>query len=124
MKKLTLLFLLTCTFAFAQIERVEPPFWWSGMNNTEVQVMFYGKNIAQYTPSVSNNIVINNVVRTENPNYLFVTIDTKNVPVSDVVFSFKNKNKTAFTHKYSLKQRRQGSAQRKSFDSSDLIYLL
>ena len=44
--------------------------------------MFYGKNIAQNEISVSNGIVINNIQRTENPNYVFVTIDTKNIPAS------------------------------------------
>lgn len=125
MKKLFLALLLTTTFAFAQIERAEPPFWYAGMHNPELQVMFYGKNIAQYQPAVSNNIVIKNVVKTENPNYVFVTIDTKNLPASDFVFSFKDaKGKTKYTQNYSLKQRRQGSAQRKSFDSSDLMYLI
>lgn len=123
MKK-TLLFLLLSISAFAQIDKVEPPFWYAGMHNPELQIMFYGKNIAQYEASVSNNVVIKNVIKTENPNYIFVTIDTKNLPASDFVFSFKNKNKVAFTKIYSLKNRRPNSAQRKSFDSSDMMYLI
>jgi glycosidase len=124
MKKLSLLLLFCVSSAFAQIDKVEPPFWWSGMNNPELQVMFYGKNIAQYTPSVSNNVMIKNVVKTENPNYVFVTIDTRNVPASELTFSFKNKDKVAFTQKYSLKQRRENSAQRESYNSSDMMYLI
>jgi glycosidase len=124
MKKIFYLLVFSCSFAFAQIDKVEPPFWWSGMQNTELQIMFYGKDIAQYQTSVSNNVVIKNVVKTENPNYVFVTIDTKNVPASDLIFSFKSKNKTVFTQKYSLKQRKANSAQRESYDSSDLIYLI
>jgi len=123
-KKLNLLALLLSVSAFAQIDKIEPPFWYAGMHNPELQIMFYGKNIAQYETSVSNNVVIKNVVKTENPNYIFVTIDTKNIPASDFVFSFKNKNKVAFTKKYSLKARRKNSAERKSFDSSDLMYLI
>ncbi len=123
MKKL-LLFLLISTAAFAQIERVEPPFWFSGMNLSSVQIMFYGKNIAQYEVTVSNKIVIENIKKTENPNYIFVTIDTKNTPISEITFSFKNKGKVAFTHKYELKQRRLNSKFRKGYDSSDVIYLL
>jgi len=123
MKKTILLLLLSIS-AFAQIDKVEPPFWYAGMHNPELQIMFYGKNIAQYEASVSNNVVIKNVVKTENPNYIFITIDTKNLPASDFVFSFKNKNKVAFTKNYSLKQRRANSAQRKSFDSSDMMYLI
>lgn len=123
-KKINLLVLLLSVSAFAQIDKIEPPFWYAGMHNPELQIMFYGKNIAQYEASVSNNVVIKNVVKTENPNYIFITIDTKNIPASDFVFSFKNKNKVAFTKKYTLKARRKNSAKRKSFDSSDLIYLI
>src|SRR5690606_16264422 len=119
--KTTLFFLLLTFNIFAQIQRTEPPHWYAHMNNPDLQIMFYGKNIAQHDVSVSNNIVIKNVVKTENPNYIFVTIDTKNVPPSELIFSFKSKNKTAFTKPYSLKQRREGSAQRTSFDASDLI---
>jgi glycosidase len=125
MKKLLTLLLLTTTFAFAQIDRMEPPFWYARMQNPELQVMFYGKNIAQYTPSVSGNIPVTGIVRTENPNYLFVTIDTKNLPVSEIVFTFKDaKGKAKFTRNYTLRERKANSAQRQSFDSSDLIYLI
>ncbi|WDO14159.1 glycoside hydrolase family 13 protein [Flavobacterium sp. WW92] len=123
-KNLSLLVLFLSVSAFAQIDKMEPPFWYAGMHNPELQIMFYGKNIAQYEASVSNNVVIKNVVKTKNPNYIFITIDTKNTPASDFVFSFKNKNKVAFTKKYTLKARRPNSAQRKSFDSSDMIYLI
>ena len=102
---------------------MEPPFWWSDMNYSDVQIMFYGKNIAQNEISVSNGIVIKGIQKTENPNYVFVTIDTKNIPTQDFVFTFKNKNKS-FTQQYSIKSRRENSRNRKSFDSSDLIYLI
>jgi glycosidase len=123
MKKLFLLLLISSTM-FAQIERIEPPFWYAGMHNPELQIMFYEKNISQYQVSVSNSIKITDIKKTENPNYLFVTINTKNVPATNCVFTFKNNNKVAFTHNYSLKQRRENSAQRKSFDASDMMYLI
>jgi neopullulanase len=123
MKKI-FLFLLVSTSVFAQIERVEPPFWWSDMKLANVQIMFYGKNIAQYDVSVSNSIAIENIQKTENPNYVFVTINTKNCPAQNISFSFKNKNKVAFTKEYSIKARRENSKYRKSFDSSDMIYLI
>ena len=109
---------------FAQIERIEPPFWYAGMNNPELQIMFYGKNIAQFQVSVSNSLTITNVKKTENPNYLFVTIDTKNVKATDCFFTFKSKTSSTFTQKYSLKKRRENSAQRQSYDSSDMMYLI
>jgi neopullulanase len=122
MKK-TILFLLISTISFAQIERVEPPNWWNDMNLSEVQIMFYGKNLAQNEVTVSNGIMITAVQKTENPNYIFVTIDTKNKPTQDLIFTFKN-GKKSFTHKFSILSRRDNSKFRKSFDSSDVIYLL
>ena len=123
MKKLLLLLLCSAT-AMAQLQKVEPPFWYAGMHNPSLQIMFYGKNINQYEVAVSNNVVITGVQKTENPNYVFVTIDTKNVPASELTFSFRNKNKVAFTKKYEIRNRRNDSALRKGFDSSDLIYLI
>ena len=123
MKKFIFFFLISIS-AFAQIDRVEPPFWYAGMNLSSVQIMFYGKNIAQYDVAVSNNVVVENIKKTENPNYIFVTIDTKNIAASELTFSFKNKNKIAFTKNYSIKTRRENSALRKSYDSSDMIYLI
>jgi len=125
MKRLfSILLLFAAGVSFAQIQRAEPPFWWSGMHNPELQIMFYGKGISKYTPTVSNNVVITGVTKTENPNYVFVTIDTKNIAATDLTFSFKDKNKTAFTHKYSLKQRNANSAQRESYSSADMMYLI
>lgn len=122
MKKIFFLLLVT-SLSFAQVDRIEPPFWWSDMNLSDVQIMFYGKNIAENQVSVSNGIVIKGIQKTENPNYIFVTIDTKNISAQDFVFTFKNKNKS-FTQNYSLKSRKENSRNRKSFDSSDLIYLI
>ena len=69
MKKLILLFLITISVSVsAQIDKVEPPFWYENMTNNQVQIMFYGKNIAQNTVTVSNGVVITQVQKTENPN--------------------------------------------------------
>ena len=103
---------------------MDPPFWWADMNLSSVQIMFYGKNIAQNEISASNGIIIENVKKTENPNYVFVTIDTKNSIAQDFVFSFSKNKKIAFTQKYSLKARRDNSKFRKSYDASDVIYLI
>lgn len=124
MKKHILALLILFNFVSnAQIDRVEPPFWWSDMNLSEVQIMFYGKNIAQNEVAVSSGLVIKTIQKTENPNYLFVTVDTKNVAAQDFVFTFKN-GKKSFTQNYALKSRRENSKFRKSYDASDVIYLI
>jgi glycosidase len=107
----------------AQVEKMEPPFWYVGMHNTDLQIMFYGKNIAQNSVEVSNDIAIKNVQKTENANYLFVTIDTENLQAQELTFTFKNNNKT-FSQQYNLKNRKKNSALRKGYDASDVIYLI
>jgi len=108
---------------FSQVDRIEPPFWWSDMHHSDVQIMFYGKNIAQHDVVASNGIIIKNIQKTENPNYLFITIENKDITAKDFIFTFKNKENT-FTQNYSLRSRKENSRFRKSFDSSDLIYLI
>jgi glycosidase len=116
-------FLLSTSSLWAQVARVEPPFWWSGMQHSSVEIMFYGKNIAENDVAVSNGIIIEKITKTENPNYLFVTIDTRNSKSQNLVFTFKTKNKS-FTQNYSLKERMPDSRLRKSFDASDVMYLI
>jgi glycosidase len=106
------------------IDRIEPPFWYAGMHHAELQILFYGKNIAHYWVTVSNGIPLIVVKKTTNPNYLFVTINTKNIPAMDFFFIFNKKGTLAFTQKYELRQRKENSAARKGFDASDMIYLL
>lgn len=125
MKKLQILILLLIfNFSYAQVDKIEPEFWWSGMKNTELQLLVYGKNISDLVPEFSSNIPIKEVKKVENPNYLFVTIDTKSVPPGKVQLNFKKGKKIVQKFDYEFKQRNPNSAQRKGFDSSDVFYLI
>lgn len=122
--RITFLIALILNISFAQVQKIEPEFWWSGMKNTELQLLVYGKNIADLQPEFSPNILIKEVLKVENPNYLFITIDTKNVQPGKVQLNFKKGKKSIQKFDYEFKQRNPNSAQRKGFDSSDVIYLL
>ncbi len=124
MKKLFTTFSIVITaFWSAQIQKVEPEFWWSGMKDSSLQLLFYGKNISDYNPEFSDGIEVKEVIKVENPNYLFVTLDTRNLPPETLKINFRKNGKTVQKLKYELKQRRNGSAERKGFNSSDVIYL-
>ena len=107
----------------SQINRVEPPFWWSGMLRPSLEILFYGENIAAYQPS-SSDIKILQVDRTSNPNYLFVTVNMESQAPGFVTFEFSGNNIKRFTQTYEFRQRIQNSSERKGFDSSDVIYLI
>lgn len=110
------------TVSNAQIQKIEPPFWWADMHNPELQIMLYGKNIAHH--SVESELPVINVIKTENPNYIFLTVDTKNKKEGAYKISLVQQNRKTKTFNYELKKRSEGSAFRKGFDSSDVIYLL
>ncbi len=126
MKKLKFLFLLLFVFprlAGQEIQRIEPPFWWSGMHDSQLQIMLYGKNINNYEVDVTK-VKLLHVRKTENPNYIFILADTKNIPAGKFEILLKKKNKIKKRIPYYLKERKNHSALRKGFDSSDVIYLL
>ncbi|WP_291072614.1 glycoside hydrolase family 13 protein [Empedobacter sp. UBA5987] len=124
MKKILLLSSFLSTFAFAQIQKVEPMFWWKGMKNPEVQILVYGKDISKYNIELSDNVKIQNLQKTENPNYVFVTINTNEVNKSSFKINIKNKNKIVDSYTYELKNRQPNSANRTSFTSKDMVYLI
>lgn len=125
MKKLFFLLVFFGSLAAtAQIDRVEPPFWWSNLDLSEIQLMFYGKNIADYDISAPEEMIISNVRKTENPNYVFVTVQTEGLPPGKYDIRFSKKGKKGFTHSYELQPREEGSALREGFNSSDVIYLI
>jgi glycosidase len=125
MKKLFFIGLLLFNISFlAQtLEKIEPPFWWTDMKNPALQIMCYGKDLAQYEVSVSSGIILN-IRKTENPNYLFIELDTQNMSVGTFQIYFSKKGKKVFTQDYELKARRENSQFRQGFDSRDAIYLI
>lgn len=125
MKKiLAFLSIITSYFTLAQVTKIEPAFWWSGMKNPELQLLVYGKNINDLKPEFAGGIEIKEIKKVDNPNYLFVTINTQNINPGTFKLNFKKGNKTVKTFDYEFKTRKENSASRKSFDASDVIYLL
>lgn len=124
---LLLLFLLSFQgTALAQqvFDRVEPPFWWAGMKQDKIQLLLHGTDIARLVPDTSTSI-ITGVERTENPNYLFLDLQLKDLTAGTYSLPFKDpKTGQSVELSYELKNRRSGSAERKGFDASDVIYLI
>jgi len=131
MKKLTtiILCLLLPAFLISQdnnLLRVEPPFWWTGMVDSNLQVLVYGNEISSSLVNFDYpGVELVNVRRVENPNYLFLDIiisDEAQPGIFDIQFTIGNKVIPPF--KYELKERSPLSAARKGFDNSDVVYLL
>ncbi|MFA8433193.1 MAG: glycoside hydrolase family 13 protein [Marinifilaceae bacterium] len=126
---LVALFLLTTTFSAlagsVKLDRVEPMFWWAGMNNPELQLLVHGTNIADTKVEFTYpGVRLDKVTLVENPNYLFLNlIMDADVKPGSFKINFKKGKKVVASYNYELKARRKNSALRKGFDSSDVVYL-
>ena len=108
-----------------RVERLEPLCWWTGMK-TPLQLLIKGEGISEYDVKVEGGkgVSISSVEKAESPNYLFanVKIAADAAPGTyQLVFS---KGKDSFKVPYEILERREGSAERGSFTTKDLIYLI
>lgn len=128
MRKLYTIFALSAAaIAFSQsktLEKVEPAFWWKGMKNPELQILVYGKGIANNEISLSNGIQIKDVQKVDNPNYVFITVNTDEINVPKFTINVQKGKKNLGSYSYELKQRNPGSADRESYSSKDVMYLI
>lgn len=105
-----------------QVERIEPPSWWVGMKSDKLQLMVHGTNIADFTPELHYpGVRIEAVSAVVNRNYLFIDLiidHSAQAGTLDLVFRHGDQSIRA---PYALQAREPGSAERKSFTSSDAI---
>ena len=108
------------------IERIEPGNWWVGMQHNRVELLVHGTGIGASTPRLSRDgVAIVDVQNTDNPNYLFVTLEIAGDAVpGGVDIEFVDAGKVVATHPWRLDAREPGSAQRRGFDARDAIYLV
>lgn len=124
-----ILLLVLPQISFSQnkiIDRIEPPFWWAGMQDSELQLLVHGDNITDLTPVISyNGATLKQIIKVENPNYLFLSLSLSN-HLNPRVFpiDFKRNGKVVYSYNYELKQRKANSAKRKGFSNKDIIYLI
>ena len=107
------------------VQRLEPTYWWTDMNDSQVQLMIYGQGIASADFFIDyQGVSISHKELTDNPNYVFLYLNiAKNTKAGTFNIELKKK-KSSQSIAYELKSRRQGSANRLSFTEADAIYLL
>lgn len=109
-----------------ELDKVEPPFWWAEMQNPDLQLLVYGKNIASTQVSVDyEGVTLNTVTQVENPNYLFVHLTvSKTAKAGEFPLVFSHNGKEVQRYTYQLKEREANSHLRKGFGPEDAIYLI
>lgn len=118
-------FLINPIFAQTTPQRVEPPFWWVGMQHSDLQIMVYEPGIGETTVRIDHaGIRVKEIVKVPNPNYLFIYLDISNANTGTFKIEFISGRKVKYVYHFELKDRERNSKYRKGPDASDAIYLL
>jgi glycosidase len=102
--------------------KVEPPFWWTGMQNDTLHLLFYGKDIKIDSINLEQeNISIHDFRISTNSDYLFVDLIIKEANSGIINLRFY-KGKKMQGWKYLLKKRKGYIPQ--GLSQEDFIYLI
>lgn len=127
MKRFLLIILFSVSFtAFAgNVDKIDPPFWYTGMDTPQLQLMIYGNHIGNALVTVKYpGVSIDSIVHVESPNYLLVYLHLdKQVNAGKMKLNFNIGGKK-FSVDYELKERLKRGIDHKGFDMSDVLYLL
>ena len=124
-----LLILVVPVLALAQapeIDRIDPPFWWVGMEHAPVQLMVHGENVADTRVQLADypGVTLERVTEVENPNYAFVRLRVANAAdPGTLTLRFRHDDGT-ITRDFELRSRREAGPYAQGFSSEDVIYLL
>lgn len=109
-----------------EIDRVEPPNWWVGFENSKLQLLVKHPNIGSARLQVNHpGVTVEKLHKAKSPNYLFVDLDISGkakVGKFNLVFAFENGVEKKYT--YELKPREKNGKDFIGFNSSDVIYLI
>lgn len=116
----------TVVVSNTSLTRVEPPNWWVGMKDNELQLLVKHSNIGEFTPEINYpGVSIKKVHKAKSSNYLFIDLKiSKSSKAGKFDIVFKSENKDNKSHTYELKNRDLPSEDYVGFDSSDVIYLI
>jgi glycosidase len=104
---------------------MEPAFWWTGMKNTGLQLMLYGKNIGRADVQLEYpGVRLKEIARADSPNYLFLYLDIDPTAKPGTIYiSLKEGKKKKVIQTLELKPR-VASVGARGFTPADVLYLL
>lgn len=111
--------------AGAEVVRVEPLSWWTGMK-TDLQLLVQGPDIARCAVSIEggSGVYVKKVHKADNPDFVFVDVTVGPRAAAGTYWIVFRDGDTAFKYPYLIRERAAGSADRGSFTTADLIYLI
>lgn len=106
------------------VNRIDPPFWWSGMEQDTLELLLYGEHLENTSATIQGeNVQLLQYEIAENPRYAYLQVLTHNSPAQEFKIELHSGNKSK-TVKYLLKERSGSSAHRESLTKNDILYLI
>ena len=109
-----------------EVTRVEPLSWWTGMK-TPLQLMVQGEGIGDkdVTMEGGGGVSVRATHKAESPDYLFVDVEIRADAKPGTYYLVVSKDGAdPVKYPYMLREREKGSADRASFTTADMVYLI
>ena len=99
---LLFIYVFTIAMAHAQVERIEPPNWWVGFEDKNLQILLQGQDLGSYTVTLDHpSVVLKAVNRADSPNYLFLDLYIpENTTPGTLYFELNRENETTVQLSY------------------------
>ena len=113
-------------YAGTDVKRFDPPHWWTGMNDTSLQLQLYGPGIKNADVSIASyqGVSLDSVARLDgSDNYLYVYLNVSPEASPGKLKIFLRDGKKKSTYAYELRGRKEnrGAA---GFDAGDVLYMV
>ncbi len=128
-KSTVLLWVVVCLPLYtliAQLDRVEPPNWWVGMQNPHLQLLVHGSEVGNTQPVIDYpGVSIDRIHLAESENYLFIDLHiAPSTRPGAMTINFMRADEVAYSHEYELRPRQRKADQLEGFSSADVIMLI
>jgi len=117
--------LAASTAAGQDIDRIEPPSWWQGFRQPEVQLLIHGDRAGDFEPSLDYpGVSISRVERVDSPNYLFVYLRLdRGAKPGELPLRFRAGD-TVLERRFPLLSKNPDPAHVSGFSPADTVYLI
>ncbi len=111
--------------SISQTFNVEPPYWWTGMERSQLELMIYAENAGKMEVSLQYpGVVITKTTRVRNPNYLFLLLSIDPTAQAGKLEISMRHGKNTKLLQYELKDKSTMAIGAAGLDPSDFIYLI
>ncbi|WP_299102159.1 glycoside hydrolase family 13 protein [uncultured Winogradskyella sp.] len=108
------------------IEKMEPPHWWVGFKNKDLQLLVKHPNIGTSIAKINySGVSLVETHKADSPNYLFLDLEiSETAKAGKFNITFQLEDSSELIQTYELKSRDKSAEDYIGFNSSDAVYLI